>query len=100
TNIHVIALPEQRAKYPLNIYPGTESEFTEDQSNDPHDFVKTMASSGLHQAYLMASRFHGFDNNYCADALAPYPQNFVGVANIDITAPDVTKQITYWVQER
>ena len=100
TNIHVIAPPELRSKYPLNIYPGTESEFTENQTNAPDDFAKIMDQAGLHQAYLMASRFHGFDNNYCADALAKYPDRFVGVANIDILAPDVTKQITYWIQER
>src|SRR5688572_2686496 len=100
TNIHVIAPPEQRGKYPLNIFPGTESEFTEDQSNDPSEFVKVMEEGGLHQAYLMASRFHGFDNAYCADAIAKFPDRFVGVANIDITAPDVTKQITYWIKDR
>ena len=97
TNIHVIALPEQRAGVPDVTEHG---EFTEDQSNDPSDFVKTMDAAGLHQAYLMASRHHGFDNNYCADALALHPDRFIGVANIDILAPDVTKQITYWIKER
>ena len=100
TNIHVIAPPEQRSKYPLNIYPGTESEFTEDQTNDPDDFVKVMDAAGLDQAYLMASRFHGFDNNYCADAIARYPGRFVGVANVDILAPDAPEKITFWIRER
>jgi predicted TIM-barrel fold metal-dependent hydrolase len=100
TNIHVIALPHQRDKYPLNIYPGTESEFTEEQSNDPADFVKVMDEAGLDQAYLMASRFHGFDNSYCADAIAKFPDRFVGVANVDILSPDAPERITYWVKER
>jgi predicted TIM-barrel fold metal-dependent hydrolase len=100
TNIHVIAPPDQRSKYPLNIYPGTEKEFTEDQSNDPDDFANVMDEGGLQQAYLMASRFHGFDNNYCADALAKHPDRFVGVANIDILAPDAPEKITYWIKER
>lgn len=100
TNIHVISLPEQRAKYPLNIYPGTESEFTEDQSNDPAEFVKVMDEAGVQQAYLMASRFHGFDNSYCADAIAKFPERFVGVANIDILDPEAPKKISYWIEER
>lgn len=101
TNIHVIAPPELRDRYPLNIFPGTESEFTEDQSNTPQSFLVQMEEAGLHQAYLMASRFHGFDNNYCADALASSPPGkFVGVANIDITAPDAPDTISYWIQER
>ena len=100
TNIHVIAPPEARDKYPLNIFPGTESEFTENQVNAPEDFLKVMDEAGLHQAYLMASRFHGFDNSYCADALPLAPDRFVGVANIDILEPDAPDTISYWIEER
>jgi predicted TIM-barrel fold metal-dependent hydrolase len=100
TNIHVIAPPELRSKYPLNIYPGTESEFTESQTNPPDQFVKEMDEAGLDQAYLMASRFHGFDNSYCADALPGNESRFAGVANIDILQPDAPKTITYWIKER
>ena len=100
TNIHVIAPPEQRSKYPLNIYPGSESEFSEDQTNAPEDFVKVMDEAGVQQAYLMASRFHGFDNSYCADAIAKFPDRFVGVANVDILKPDAPETITYWIKER
>lgn len=100
TNIHVIAAPEERSKYPLNIYPGTEDEFSESQTNRPEDFVKEMDEGGLDQAYLMASRFHGFDNNYCADAIKKFPERFVGVANIDITKPDAPDTISYWIEER
>lgn len=100
TNIHVIAKPDQRSRYPLNIYPGTESEFTEEQTNDPDDFVRVMDAAGLDQAYLMASRFHGFDNNYCADAVAKRPDRFVGVANVDILSPDAPERISYWILER
>jgi predicted TIM-barrel fold metal-dependent hydrolase len=100
TNIHVIAAPEQREKYPLNIYPGTESDFTEDQVNDPAEFIHVMDEAGVHQAYLMASRFHGFDNSFCADALALAPNRFVGIANIDILQPDAPETISYWIEER
>jgi predicted TIM-barrel fold metal-dependent hydrolase len=101
TNIHVIAPPEERTKYPLNIYPGTETEFTEDQSNSPRDFIQTMDAAGLHQAFLMASRFHGFDNSYCADALATSPPGrFVGVANVDILAEDAPQRISYWIEQQ
>jgi L-fuconolactonase len=101
TNIHVIAPAELRSKYPLNIYPGTESEFSEDQTNSPEEFMRRMDEAGLHQAYLMASRFHGFDNSYCADALAHSPKSrFVGVANVDILSEDAPQRVQYWIQER
>src|SRR5436189_6296307 len=101
TNIHVIAPPAERTRYPLNIYSGTESEFSEDQSNSPREFVAKMESAGLDQAYLMASRFHGFDNSYCADALrAAPPGRFVGVANVDILAPDAPERISFWIEAR
>jgi L-fuconolactonase len=101
TNIHVIAPPELRAQYPLNIAPGTESEFTEDQSNSPDAFLQRMDEAGLDQAYLMASRFHGFDNSYCADAIATAPAGrYVGVANVDILADDAPQRVSYWIEER
>jgi len=101
TNIHVIAPPEERSRYPLHIYAGTESEFTEDQSNSPRQFLQKMDAAGLDQAYLMASRFHGFDNSYCADAIAASPPGrFVGVANIDILAEDAPERISYWIEQR
>ena len=100
TNIHVIAPPSVRGTYPLNIYPGTESEFTEDQVNPPDAFVGDMKAAGLQQAYLMASRFHGFDNSYCADALPGHLDRFVGVANVDILAAAAPDKISYWIQQR
>jgi predicted TIM-barrel fold metal-dependent hydrolase len=101
TNIHVIAPPELRWRYPLNIYPGTEAEFTESQTNPPEAFLRRMDEAGLDQAYLMASRFHGFDNSYCADALLSAPKGkFIGVANVDILAPDAPDKVSYWIQDR
>jgi predicted TIM-barrel fold metal-dependent hydrolase len=101
TNIHVIAPPEQRATYPLNIAPGTESEFSEDQTNAPEDFLRRMDEAGLDQAYLMASRFHGFDNSYCVDAIINSPPGrFIGVANVDILAEDAPARVSYWIEQR
>jgi predicted TIM-barrel fold metal-dependent hydrolase len=101
TNIHVIAPPELRSKYPLNIVQGTEAEFSEDQTNSPEGFQVRMAEAGLHQAYLMASRFHGFDNNYCAHALAVSPAGrFACVANIDILDEDAPERVSYWIEQR
>lgn len=101
TNIHVIAPPAMRSEYPLNIYPGTESEFSEDQSNTPENFIRQMDEGGIDQAYLMSSRFHGFDNSYCADAIAKCPPDrYVGVANVDILSPDAPERISYWIEQR
>jgi predicted TIM-barrel fold metal-dependent hydrolase len=101
TNIHVIAPPELRATYPLHIAPGTEAEFTEDQVNSPEAFQQRMADAGLDRAYLMASRFHGFDNDYCAHALEVAPKGrFACVANIDILADNAAERVSYWIGER
>ena len=101
TNIHVIAPPDLRARYPLHIAPGTESEFSEDQANSPEAFQEQMAEAGVDHAYLMASRFHGFDNEYCAHALEVSPRGrFACVANVDILADDAPEKVTYWVQAR
>lgn len=101
TNIHVIAPPELRTRYPLHIAPGTEAEFTEDQANAPERFLQQMAEAGLDHAYLMASRFHGFDNDYCAHALEISPRGrFACVANVDILADDAPEKVTYWIQQR
>jgi predicted TIM-barrel fold metal-dependent hydrolase len=101
TNIHVIAPPELRSRYPLHIAPGTEAEFTEDQANSPEDFLQQMAEAGLDQAYLMASRFHGFDNEYCAHALEVAPKGrFACVANVDILAEDAQQKVAYWIEQR
>ncbi len=101
TNIHVIAPLELRAQYPLNIAEGTQSEFTENQTNSPEGFLQRMDEAGLHQAYLMASRFHGFDNSYCVDAIANSPAGrFIGVANVDILAEDAPERVSYWIEKR
>jgi predicted TIM-barrel fold metal-dependent hydrolase len=101
TNIHVIAPPELRSTYPLHIAPGTEAEFSEDQVNSPEAFQQRMANAGLDHAYLMASRFHGFDNDYCAHALDVAPGGrFACVANVDILADDAPSRVSYWIEER
>ncbi len=101
TNIHVIAPPELRSTYPLHIAPGTEAEFSENQVNSPEGFQERMAAAGLDQAYLMASRFHGFDNDYCARALEVSPKGrFACVANVDILAEDAPERVSYWIEER
>jgi predicted TIM-barrel fold metal-dependent hydrolase len=101
TNIHVIAPPDLRSKYPLHIAPGTEAEFSEDQANSPEQFQERMAEAGLDHAYLMASRFHGFDNDYCAHALEVSPPGrFACVANVDILAADAPERVSYWIQQR
>jgi predicted TIM-barrel fold metal-dependent hydrolase len=101
TNIHVIAPPDLRTTYPLHIAPGTEAEFTEDQANSPETFQEQMAQAGLQHAYLMASRFHGFDNEYCAHALDVSPTGrFACVANVDILAEDAADKVAYWIHGR
>ncbi|MFM9967240.1 MAG: amidohydrolase family protein [Burkholderiales bacterium] len=100
SNIHVIAPPQERQRYPLDPLAGTEDEWSEEHTMTPAKFVGLSNAAGLQQAYLMASRFHGFDNSYCADAVAQYPNHFVGVANIDIFEADAADKVSYWIEER
>jgi predicted TIM-barrel fold metal-dependent hydrolase len=100
TNLHVIAPPGERDRYPLSPLTGTATEFTEDQSTTAQDCLDLMDAAGVDQAFLIASRFHGFDNSYCAAAITEYPDRFVGIANIDILDPDAAGAVRYWITER
>lgn len=100
TNLHVVAPPAERGRYPLNPMPGTAGEFAEDQSTTVDDCVRLMDDSGVSYGLVMASRFHGFDNSYCADSVARHPQRFAAVANVDVFAPDVIDQAVHWITER
>jgi len=100
TNFHVVAPPSQRRRYPLDPLPGTAAEFAEDQSTTARECLDLMDSAGVAQAYLIASRFHGFDNSYCADSAAQHPTRFVAIANVDILAPDAPDRVDHWIGAR
>lgn len=100
SNLHVIAPPDRRSVYPLNVTPGSESEFSEDQVKTPAQLVAEMDCAGIDRGLLYASRFHGFDNSYCADALRGHEHRYVAIANIDILAPDVIDSIDHWIGDR
>jgi len=100
TNLHVIAPPAERERYPLAPMAGTSGEFTEEQSTTVKDCIRLMDDASVASGLLIASRFHGFDNSYCADAVARHADRFVSVANVDVFAPDVIDQAVYWIAAR
>lgn len=99
-NWHVIAPPAERAAYPLTPVLGTAAEFTEDQTTTVADCLALMAAAGVHQAFVIGSRFHGFDNRYCADSVVGHADRLVGIANIDVSRDDAVRQVDHWVGER
>jgi hypothetical protein len=100
TNIHPVAPPALRQTYPLDAYLGQPPRFSEDETNPIDLIVQKMNDAGIQQAFLSASRFHGFDNRYCADILQGRLDRFIGIANIDPFAADAPDQISYWIEKR
>ncbi len=47
-----------------------------------------MEQTGVDRACLVQPRPYGYDHSYLIDTLAAYPQRFVGVGRVDVTAPD------------
>jgi predicted TIM-barrel fold metal-dependent hydrolase len=65
------------------------------------EILEHMASAGVDQATLVqASTAHGYDNSFCADSCARYPDRFVGVCCIDPLAPNAADTLSSWVEDR
>jgi hypothetical protein len=99
SNLHVSAPPAARTTYPLTPLAGTAAEFSEDKTTTAEG-IALMDEAGVDQAFRIGSRFHGFDNAYCADAAARYPDKFVDIANVDILTPEAAEHVRYWIGER
>lgn len=96
-NLHVIAPPGERALFPLA--PDADGSADDEVISIEH-LAGLMDGAGVRQALLFSSRHHGFDNSYCAAAVARYPGRFAGVANIDATSQSALDDLSYWVDER
>ena len=86
----------------VHVYAGDDPRYPEFPGAPPRDpiaprsftpeelFAHTKAA-GVERVNLIQIRFYGFDNSYLLDAIARYPQTFVGTAVIDPFAPDLER---------
>lgn len=96
-NLHVVAPPGERDRFPLARGAGAAAD---QEATSVDELVRAMDEAGVSQGLLFASRHHGLDNSYCAAAVARCPGRFAGVANLDVTSPDVLDQLDFWTAGR
>lgn len=92
-NLHVIATTAERGLFPLA--PGGDGP-ADDEATTADELTGVMDQASVGQGLLFSSRHHGFDNRYCAAAVARYPDRFAGIANIDATSQGAPDDVAYW----
>jgi L-fuconolactonase len=98
THIHVLAA--DTTKYPIDPIGGIQSEWSKGNHLTAEEFIEHMSAAGVSQATLVqASTVHGYDNTFCAECCARYPEKFVGVCCIDPLLPDGADTLSYWVTD-
>jgi len=98
---HIHPLADDLQKYPIAPIGGRQSDWSIGAHLTAEEFIKHMDAGGVDQATLVqASTVHGYDNNFCADCAARYPDRFVGVCCIDPLAPGAPDTLSHWVTDR
>lgn len=93
---HVISTDTQ--KYPRSPLGGNQSTWSRDRPVSYEQLVAAMDDAGVAKAAIVhSSTCYGYDNSYCAAAVAAYPERFTGVFSVDMLAPDAPEKIRYWV---
>ena len=93
---HVISTDER--KYPRDPLGGKQSVWSQERPTSYEQLLTAMDEAGVAKAAIVhSSTCYGFDNSYCADAVAAHPDRFTGVCSVDMLAPDATEKICYWV---
>ncbi len=78
---HVHVWTPDTARYPLAA--GYKKENMQPASFTPEELFKHCKPAGVGRVALIQMSFYGFDNSYMLDAIARYPDVFVGTAVID-----------------
>lgn len=86
---HVHVWTPDTAKYPLAA--GFKKENMQPPSFTPEELFKHCKPAGVTRINLIQMSFYGFDNSYMLDAIAKYPEHFVGTAVIDPQGKDPAK---------
>ena len=93
---HVISTDEKQ--YPRNPLGGKQSIWSRERPVSYGQLLTAMDEAGVARAAIVhSSTCYGFDNSYCADAVAAHPDRFTGVCSVDMLAPDAADKIRYWV---
>ncbi|MGH8781782.1 amidohydrolase family protein [Paraburkholderia sp.] len=93
---HVISTDEK--KYPRDPLGGKQSVWSQERPTSYEQLLAAMDEAGVAKAAIVhSSTCYGFDNSYCADAVAAHPDRFTGVCSVDMLAPDAAEKIRHWV---
>lgn len=97
---HVHPMAADRERYPRS-GAQLDAEWIQGTHLTAEEFIEQMDRAGVDQAVLVQGfTAHGYDNSYCADSAAAYPQRFVAVCRVDPAQPDAPDKLRYWVEER
>jgi L-fuconolactonase len=93
---HVISTDEK--KYPRDPLGGKQSVWSQERPTSYEQLLAAMDEAGVAKAAIVhSSTCYGFDNSYCADAVAAHPDRYTGVCSVDMLASDAAEKIRYWV---
>ena len=93
---HVISTDEKT--YPRDPLGGTQSVWSQERPTSYQQLLAAMDAAGVAKAAIVhSSTCYGFDNSYCADAVAAHPDRFTGVCSVDMLDDDAAQKIRYWV---
>jgi len=98
---HLHPLANDPARYPVAPIGGVQSEWSLGYTLTAEQVLDYMAKAGVDKATLVqASTVYGYENTFCADCCARYPDRFVGVCCINPLAPDAAGTLRRWVEKR
>jgi len=88
---HVHVWTPDRSRYPRS-GRDRDAQF-EPASFTPEELFANARPCGVKRVVLIQMNFYGFDNSYMLDAIKKYEGDFCGVAVVDETAPDVSRNM-------
>jgi predicted TIM-barrel fold metal-dependent hydrolase len=88
---HVHVWAPDTTRYPLA--PGFKKEDMEPTSFTPEELFKHCKPAGVGRINLIQMSYYGFDNTYMLDAIAKYPDVFVGTAVINPLGKDPAREM-------
>jgi L-fuconolactonase len=95
---HVIAADTER--YPLAPLGGKQSDWSRTRPVSFEKMLGAMDQAGIAKSALVqASTSYGHDNSYVADAVAAHRDRFAGVFSVDVSQPDASERIRFWMRK-
>src|SRR5205085_10775641 len=88
---HVHVWTPDTDRYPLA--PGFKKENMQPRSFTPEELFKHCKPAGVGRINLIQMSFYGYDNSYMLEAIAKYPDVFVGTAVINPLGKDPAREM-------